>query len=236
MEPALIAIVALIIIGRAVLRSSGGDTDRRAAFAEWTALTLSLALNIIGGWPSNAGFWAELATALPHAIGPLGCAGTAFLIGLFSDYVAAAKPWADAPPAGRCGTGAAGTGEHHNRHPSGTGGAGTESVRGPVALTAVPVRCGGTGPGRMRPVPASGTSGRRAISAHAGTGAVPSERSPKVIAREFWDAKMADGRQPSGMDLARAAGKDNDDSGIFRRYAREFAGPAALGDSGAATS
>jgi hypothetical protein len=94
MEPALIAVVALIIIGRAVLRSSGGDVDWRAGIAEWAALGLSLALNIVGGWH---GGWDGLLTALPHAIGPAGCAGTAFLIGLFDSYVTAARPWDGAP-------------------------------------------------------------------------------------------------------------------------------------------
>ncbi|MFI7511444.1 hypothetical protein ACIBSS_32010 [Micromonospora aurantiaca] len=93
-EPALIAIVALIIIGRAVLRASGGNVDWKAGVAEWSALGLSLALNIVGGWH---GGWDGLLTALPHSIGPVGCAGTAFLIGLFDSYVTAARPWEGAP-------------------------------------------------------------------------------------------------------------------------------------------
>ncbi|MFY1599521.1 hypothetical protein [Micromonospora sp. WMMD737] len=93
-EPALIAIVALIIIGRAVLRASGGTVDWRATAVEWTALGASLALNIVGGWH---GGWEGLLTALPHSIGPIGCAGTAFLIGLFDGYVTAARPWEGAP-------------------------------------------------------------------------------------------------------------------------------------------
>jgi len=93
-EPALITIVALIIIGRAVLRASGGNVDWKAGVVEWTALGLSLALNIVGGWH---GGWDGLLTALPHSIGPIGCAGTAFLIGLFDGYVTAARPWEGAP-------------------------------------------------------------------------------------------------------------------------------------------
>lgn len=89
-EPALIAIVALIIIGRAVLRSSGGDVDWRATVAEWVALGTSLALNIFGGW--NGG-WEALGGAVAHSLGPLGAAGTAFLIGLFDSYIARATPW-----------------------------------------------------------------------------------------------------------------------------------------------
>lgn len=94
-EPALITIVALIIIGRAVLRASGGDTDWRATVAEWTALTASVALNMAGGWVG--GGWTALGGALAHSVGPLGAAGTAFLIGLFVSYVSAAQPWAGAP-------------------------------------------------------------------------------------------------------------------------------------------
>jgi hypothetical protein len=95
-EPAIITIVALIIIGRAILDSSGGKTDWRATSIEWTGLSLSLALNIVGGWPADA-HWEGVVTALPHAIGPIGCAATAFLIGLFEAYVSKATPWEGAP-------------------------------------------------------------------------------------------------------------------------------------------
>jgi hypothetical protein len=279
MEPALIAIVALIIIGRAVLRSSGGDTDGRATAAEWIALGLSLALNIFGGFPEGAGALAGVASALPHSIGPIGCAGTAFLIGLFDSYVATAQPWKDAPrladlklpvmsgtgtdrpdtDAGTAGTGVrfvgtattgtAGTAPAGTA-PSGTGtgpvrGTGTGPVRGTgtggtAALSSVPARRSGgtgTGPGRAHAVPATGTGGRRAITGRTGTGVVPAERSAKSIARAHWEAEVAAGRTPTGMDLARAAGKDNDDTGMFRRCAREWAAELSVGGgSGAAAS
>lgn len=93
-EPALIAIVALIITGRAVLKASGGQTDRRATLVEWAALLTSLGLNIFGGWENG---WEGIKTVLPHAIGPTFCALTAVLIGLFVGYAADAKPWDDAP-------------------------------------------------------------------------------------------------------------------------------------------
>lgn len=93
-EPALIAIVALIITGRAILKSSGGQTDRRATLIEWAALLTSLGLNIFGGWDDG---WGGIKTVLPHAIGPTFCALTAVLIGLFVGYAAEAKPWDDAP-------------------------------------------------------------------------------------------------------------------------------------------
>ncbi|MDG4756257.1 hypothetical protein O7630_35505 [Micromonospora sp. WMMD718] len=129
-EPALITIVGLIIIGRAVLRASGGEVDWKAGVAEWTALGLSLALNIVGGWH---GGWEGLLTALPHSIGPVGCAGTAFLIGLFDSYVTAARPWEGAPrlatlnitPPSAAGSGDARTAINRGKHgltPAGTGG------------------------------------------------------------------------------------------------------------------
>ncbi|WP_344350878.1 hypothetical protein, partial [Catellatospora coxensis] len=81
MEPALIAIVGLIIIGRAVLRSAGGDTDWRADAIEWTALATSLALNIVGGWAVGVDWAEQVGPMLAHSVGPIGAAGTAFLIG-----------------------------------------------------------------------------------------------------------------------------------------------------------
>lgn len=97
MEPALIAIVGLIIIGRAVLRSAGGDTDWRADAIEWTALSTSLALNIVGGWATGVDWDQQIGPMLAHSVGPIGAAGTAFLIGLFDGYVSAARPWHGAP-------------------------------------------------------------------------------------------------------------------------------------------
>jgi hypothetical protein len=217
MEPALIAIVALIIIGRAVLSSSGGKTDWRATVAEWSALGLSLALNIAGGWH---GGWDGLATALPHAIGPLGCAGTAFLIGLFDSYVTDARPWDDAPRLEELGL----IPDTSSPVPA--------PVPVPVVASVPPTGTGragtarpGTGPGRPRPVPAAST-GRRALAsrtgANAGTGP-DGQGSAKAAARAFWEAETAAGRTPSGADLARAAGRDGDETGVFRRYARDWA-------------
>lgn len=97
MEPALLTIVALIIVGRAVLLSSGGDTDWRATAAEWVALGTSVALNLAGGWSGSGLSLDALASALAHSVGPVGAAGTAFLIGLFDVYVATAEPWRGAP-------------------------------------------------------------------------------------------------------------------------------------------
>ncbi|MEU8185984.1 hypothetical protein [Micromonospora carbonacea] len=94
-EPALITVVAAIIVGRAVLRASGGDTDWRATVAEWAALSTSIGLNLAGGWTGSG--LAALGGALAHSVGPVGAAGTAWLIGLFVSYVSAARPWEGAP-------------------------------------------------------------------------------------------------------------------------------------------
>jgi hypothetical protein len=184
--------------------------------AEWTALGMSLGLNILGGGGDS------LAKAWPHAIGPLGCAGTAFLIGLFDSYVTAAKPWDGAPrlsdiddlTAAVPATGVTAV-------PDSTTGTRGRTVPARVGTGApVPGRTS-TGPGR-RSVPASGTSGRRAITGRTGTGTGTAPTSAKATARAFWEAEIAAGRTPSGAELARAAGKDNDDSGVFRRWAREW--------------
>src|SRR5690606_40210020 len=52
-EPALIGVVATIILIRARLRSAGGDRDERATRIEWAALTLSILLNCVGHWPDS---------------------------------------------------------------------------------------------------------------------------------------------------------------------------------------
>ncbi|WP_232430593.1 hypothetical protein [Salinispora pacifica] len=96
-EPLLIAIVAGIIIVRAVLRTAGGDTDRRATIAEWVALGASIALNMLGGWHNVTGWVDAAGGALGHSVGALGAAGTAWLIGLIIDYASRAKPWDGAP-------------------------------------------------------------------------------------------------------------------------------------------
>lgn len=100
--------------------------------------------------------------------------------------------------------------------PGGTGGTGRPALeRG----TSEP---GGTG----RPRPA-------VVAAHAGTGQVVTVRTApvptgergakKAAARTFWDIEVAAGRTPTGGDLAKAAGQDNDETGVFRRWAREWA-------------
>ncbi|MEV2236723.1 hypothetical protein [Micromonospora sp. NPDC049891] len=93
-EPALIAIVAFIIVGRALLQSAGGDTDWKSWLIEVGFLATSLALNIA---PSLAADHWKPAALVAESVGPLGAATTAFLIGLFNSYVAQARPWDGAP-------------------------------------------------------------------------------------------------------------------------------------------
>ncbi|MEV2278526.1 hypothetical protein AB0I72_23365 [Nocardiopsis sp. NPDC049922] len=91
-EPALLGIVAGIILIRAQLQSAGGDLDERAVRIEVGALVTSIVLNMAGHWPQEwtGGAFAAMAG---HALGPLGAAGTAYLISLVQDGVTKANPW-----------------------------------------------------------------------------------------------------------------------------------------------
>lgn len=90
-EPALIAVVAGVIVARAVLRASGGDVDWRAHVAHWGALATSILLNLAGHWPTGLS-GPEVTAAIAHSVGPLGAATVAWLIGVMDDYVTAARP------------------------------------------------------------------------------------------------------------------------------------------------
>jgi len=91
-EPALIGVVATVILVRARLRSVGGDLDVRATRVEWAALSLSIGLNCVGHWPDSFGVTA-FAALIGHALGPLGAAGTAYLISVVQDGISSADPW-----------------------------------------------------------------------------------------------------------------------------------------------
>lgn len=91
-EPALIGVVATVILVRARLRSLGGDLDDRATRIEWAALSLSIALNCVGHWPDSLDATA-FAALVGHALGPVGAAGTAYLISVVQDGIASANPW-----------------------------------------------------------------------------------------------------------------------------------------------
>lgn len=99
-EPALLGIVAGIIIIRAQLQSAGGDLPQTAIRIEFGALATSILLNMAGHWPGE--FSGEaLASLAGHALGPVGAAGTAYLISLVQEGVSSANPWrlSDGSPA-----------------------------------------------------------------------------------------------------------------------------------------
>ena len=91
-EPALIGVVATIILIRSRLRSVGGDLDERATRIEWGALSLSILLNAVGHWPASLDATA-FAALVGHALGPVGAAGTAYLISVIQDGISSADPW-----------------------------------------------------------------------------------------------------------------------------------------------
>ncbi|GAA1981387.1 hypothetical protein GCM10009799_03100 [Nocardiopsis rhodophaea] len=91
-EPALLGIVAGVILIRARLQSAGGDLDERATRIEVGALATSIVLNIAGHWP-DALDGAALAALAGHTLGPLGAASSAYLISVVQDGVANADPW-----------------------------------------------------------------------------------------------------------------------------------------------
>ncbi|MEE2040143.1 hypothetical protein Q8791_23275 [Nocardiopsis sp. CT-R113] len=90
-EPGLITVVAAVIIGRSILRTAGGDVDRRALVVMGAALLVSLALSVLPVWPTVWG--ADAAAAIvAKSLGPIGAAVTAHLIGMFDDYARDAQP------------------------------------------------------------------------------------------------------------------------------------------------
>lgn len=91
-EPAIIVIVAGIIVVRAALRSAGGELDWRATMIEWGMLSSSVALNLAGAWPEG-GFLEGAAATVAHSLGPVGAMVTAVLISIVDDAVANAKPF-----------------------------------------------------------------------------------------------------------------------------------------------
>lgn len=92
-EPLLIAVAVGVIVVKALLKMSGGETDRRADAAKWGALAFSIALNLVGGWTGQHGPVAAFGEALGHSVGAIGAAVVAWLIGVVVDYTSKAKPW-----------------------------------------------------------------------------------------------------------------------------------------------
>src|SRR5690606_8973535 len=94
-EPAMISVVAFIIIMRAVLRSSGGNLGWRATLLEWSFLSVSILLSMAGHWPESLGL-TQIGEMLMHSLGAIGVAGVAFLIGMVDDAITSATPERDA--------------------------------------------------------------------------------------------------------------------------------------------
>ncbi|WP_160051321.1 hypothetical protein [Nocardiopsis sp. FR26] len=90
-EPGLITVVAAVLVGRAILRTAGGDVDRRALVVMGSALLVSLALSVLPVWPTVWGPEA-VAAVVAKSLGPVGAAVTAHLIGMFDDYARDAQP------------------------------------------------------------------------------------------------------------------------------------------------
>ncbi|MEO3788536.1 hypothetical protein ABGB12_34865 [Actinocorallia sp. B10E7] len=99
LEPALILVVARLIVVRSRLAQAGGELSREAERIGIGCLVLSFVLNICAAaWPTvwdAAGVGVLAATALTHCLGPAGAAVVAHLIGALDRDIAAADPWTE---------------------------------------------------------------------------------------------------------------------------------------------
>ena len=94
LEPALIAIVAVVVLVRCRLLGVAEDAEGKdiedplltASKVMWGALGVSLVLNTVGHWPSD---WEGAGGLLFHALGPIGAAATVHLIGVLLEAVGA---------------------------------------------------------------------------------------------------------------------------------------------------
>ncbi len=101
LEPVLVGAVVWVIVVRARLASSGGRLDEQARNIAVGCLSTSILLNLAAA--ASTAHWHRsqipviIGAMLAHAIGPVGAAATAHLIGVIDDSIAAADPWKDAP-------------------------------------------------------------------------------------------------------------------------------------------
>jgi hypothetical protein len=101
--------------------------------------------------------------------------------------------------------------------------------RRPLATTAGPVTAG-PATERRHPrltefapgIPASTGPDRPATEEPAAVGGYEPSGEEDALMYAAWQAGLASGREPSGADLARAAGRANDASGIGRRAVRRY--------------
>lgn len=93
-------------------------------------------------------------------------------------------------------------------------------VADPAPTVAAPVTDGATAVGELAEEPGEHTDGP------AGAPDVPAAYTPTsdedAAMYQAWRDALAAGREPTGADLARAAGRDNDSSGTGRRAARRY--------------
>ncbi|MFG1999726.1 hypothetical protein ACGFNU_11320 [Spirillospora sp. NPDC048911] len=99
LEALLIGTVCWIIVVRARLAASGGELSDSAEKIGVACLTVSIFLNLIAAVPTNglptSGWWAIPGSMFAHALGPVGAAVIAHLIGLIDKSISDADPWHD---------------------------------------------------------------------------------------------------------------------------------------------
>ncbi|GAA2576784.1 hypothetical protein SMC26_30035 [Actinomadura fulvescens] len=99
LESLLIGTVCWIIIVRARLAASGGRLADSAEKIGIGCLTTSIFLNLVAAVPAGDGspvsVWAVAGAAFAHAIGPVGAAVAAHLIGVIDRSITEADPWRD---------------------------------------------------------------------------------------------------------------------------------------------
>ncbi|MGW4791793.1 hypothetical protein ACWEPC_05170 [Nonomuraea sp. NPDC004297] len=98
LEPVLIGAVVWVIIARARLAASGGKLRQSAERIAAGCLATSVLLNLAAAAPTpgqGQNGWMVAGAMVAHAIGPLGAAFIAHLIGVVDASVSTADPWHD---------------------------------------------------------------------------------------------------------------------------------------------
>ncbi|MFI0412440.1 hypothetical protein [Actinomadura sp. 3N508] len=97
LEALLIGVVCWIIVVRARLAASGGRLASHAERLAAGCLTTSIFLNLVAAVPTGEGphpsGWAIPGAMFAHAIGPVGAALVAHLIGIIDTSISDADPW-----------------------------------------------------------------------------------------------------------------------------------------------
>ncbi|TDD63671.1 hypothetical protein [Actinomadura rubrisoli] len=94
LEALLIGTVCWIIVVRARLAGAGGELSRQAEKIGVGCLTTSILLNLVAAVPTgHVSVWAVMGAMFAHALGPVGAAVTAHLIGVIDRSINMADPW-----------------------------------------------------------------------------------------------------------------------------------------------